>query len=156
MGTTACNVIHQTLSRIFFVGGSGLRDYLQPEPSEIEQRYSFNTHVHRSQESVAMYMAELKRIAEHCNFSDNARLNVMIRDRLVCGIANNKWKQHLLAEDPKKLNFDKVYSLLLSLEASEKQVKVLTQPEATQVHQAPPLPTELQPLCCQQKENSLA
>ena len=115
-----------------------MSDHLQPEPSEIVQRYSFNTRVRRSQESVATYVAELKRIAEHCNFGDNARLNEMIRDRLVCGIANDKWKQRLLAEDPKKLNFDKAYSLLLSLEASEKQVKVLTQPEATQVHQLRP------------------
>ena len=115
-----------------------MSDHLQPEPSEIVQRYSFNTRVRRSQESVATYVAELKRIAEHCNFGDNARLNEMILDRLVCGIANDKWKQRLLAEDPKKLNFDKAYSLLLSLEASEKQVKVLTQPEATQVHQLRP------------------
>lgn len=53
----------------------------------------------------------------------------------MCGIANEKW-QRLLAED--KLTYDKAYKLLLSLEASEKQVKDLAHPEATCVHQLHP------------------
>ena len=61
----------------------------------------------------------------------------MIRDRLVCGIVNEKWTQRLLAEE-NKLTCDKAYSLLLSLEASEKQVKVLAQPGITPVHQLRP------------------
>jgi len=53
-----------------------------------------------------------------------ARLNEMIRDRLVCGISNERWQQKLLAE--KNLTYDKAYKLLLSLEASEKEVKDIT------------------------------
>ena len=53
----------------------------------------------------------------------------------MCGIVNEKW-QRLLAED--KLTYDKAYKLLLSLEASEKQVKDLARSEATCVHQLCP------------------
>ena len=111
--------------------------HLQPVPSEIVQRFCFNTRVRQPQESISTYVTQLKRLAEHCNFGDTARLNEMIRDRLVCGIANEKWQQRLLAEDG--LTYDKVYKLLLSLEASEKEVKDLTsKSEATNVYQLRP------------------
>ena len=37
-------------------------------------------------ESVADYTAELRKIAEHCSFSES--LEDMLRDRLVCGISD--------------------------------------------------------------------
>ena len=73
--------------------------HLQPQPSEIVQRFRFNTRTRQPQESVATYVTQLKRIAETCNFGDAVRLNEMIRDRLVCGISNEKWQQRLLAEE---------------------------------------------------------
>ena len=56
----------------------------------------------------------------------------MIRDRLVCGIAN---EQHLLAEDD--LSNDKAMKLLLSFEAAEKEMKDLVRDksEKPEVHQ---------------------
>ena len=92
--------------------------------------------VRQPHKSIATYATQLKWLAEHCNFGDNDCLNEMIWDRLVCGIVNEKWQQRLLAED--KLTYDKAYKLLLSLEASEKQVKDLTRSEATCVHQLRP------------------
>ncbi len=108
--------------------------HFQPQPSEIVQRFRFNTRTRQQHETVATYVTQLKRIAETCNFGDAAKLNEMIRDRLVCGIANEKWQQRLLAED--KLTYDKAYKLFLSLEASEKEVKDLSNNvQAPQVHQ---------------------
>ncbi len=72
--------------------------HLQSKLSEIVERFRFNTRVRHSHESIAMYIAQLKRIAENCNFGDTARLNEIFRDRLVCGIASDKWQQRLLAE----------------------------------------------------------
>ena len=97
--------------------------HLQPEPSEIVQRFRFHTRVRQPHESVATYVAQLKQIAENCNFDDAERVNEMLRDRLVCGIANEKWQQRLLAEDG--LTYDKAQKLLLSLEAAEKGIKDL-------------------------------
>ena len=52
------------------------------------------------------------------------------------GIANKKWEQRLLAED--KLTYDKAYKLLLSQEASKKEVKDLSKPKTDQVQQICP------------------
>ena len=77
-----------------------MTQHFQPAPSEIVQRFRFNTRVRQPHESVATYIAQLKQIAEHCNYGDTARINEMVRDRLFCGIANTKWQNHLLTEDP--------------------------------------------------------
>ena len=96
--------------------------HFQPTPSEIVQRFRFNTRVRRPHETVATYVAQLKQLAEHCNFGDT--LEQMLRDRLVCGIGDERWQQRLLAEDT--LTYDKAMKLLLSLEAAEKEVKDLS------------------------------
>ena len=106
--------------------------HLQPAPSEIVQRCRFNTRTRRPHESVAAYIAELKHLSEHCNFGDAARLKEMLRDRLVCGIENQKWQQRLLSEDG-DLTYEKAQKLLLALEAAEKEVKDLSEEKA--VHQ---------------------
>ena len=66
------------------------------------------------------YIAQLKHLVEHCNFRDSARLKEMLPDRLICRTENEKWQQRLLAED--KLPYKKVQTLLLSLEAADKEV----------------------------------
>ncbi len=47
-------------------------------------------------ESVAAYVADLRRLAEFCDFGGT--LNKMIRDRLVCGINHEGIQKKLLAE----------------------------------------------------------
>ena len=67
----------------------------------------------------------------------------MLRDRLVCGIANQKWQQRLLAEGD-SLTYTKAHTLLLSLEAAEQQVKdIANEKPPTVVHQVRP-PRRLQ------------
>ncbi len=110
--------------------------HLQPQPSEIVQRFRFNTRSRQTHETVATYVTQLKRLAKTCKFGDTARLHEMMRDRFVCGIAKEKWQQKLLAEE--NLTYDKAYKLLLSLEASEKELKDISSSgsnNATQVHQ---------------------
>ena len=112
----------------------------QPAPSEIVQCFRFNTQVCRPHETVAAYISQLKQLVEHCNFGNEARLNKMIRDRLVCGIANEKWQQCLLAEDD--LSYDKATKLLLSFEAAEEMKDLVRdkseKPEVHQVHMRQP------------------
>ena len=98
--------------------------HFQPEPSEIVQRFRFHTRVRESHESVATYIAQLKQIAGNCNFGETVRVNEMLRDRLVCGIANEKWQQRLLAEEG--LTYDTARKLLLALEAAERGLKDLS------------------------------
>ena len=68
-----------------------------------------------------MYVAELRRLAEHCNFGDS--LNNMLRDRLVCGVSDQRVQRRLLAEA--KLTFQKAYDIALAMEAAERNAREL-------------------------------
>lgn len=102
-----------------------LSKYFQPTPSEIVQRCRFNSRIRRPHETIAVFTAQLKKLVEHCNFGDT--LNQMLRDRLVCGVNNEKWQQRVLAEEG--LTYDKALKMLLALEAAEREVKDLSGPK---------------------------
>ena len=75
-----------------------LKEHYNPTPSETVQRSRFNSLYRKSGESVSTFVAELRALAEFCNFGDS--LDDMIRDRIVCGIMNSKIQQKLLSEKP--------------------------------------------------------
>ena len=70
--------------------------HYDPVPSEIVQRYKFHTRFRQPGETVSTYVSELRSLAEHCNFG--ATLDLMLRDRLVCGINDDAIQRRLLAE----------------------------------------------------------
>ena len=67
-----------------------------PLPSEIIQRFKFNTRARKPGESVANYIAELQALSHYCNFGDT--LELMLRDRIVYEINDTQTQKHLLAE----------------------------------------------------------
>ena len=93
--------------------------HLQPKPSVIVERYKFHSRSRQPGESVADFVAELKRLSEHCEFG--AALDEMICDRIVCGIADERWQKRLLAEP--KLSYEAALQLALAMETAERQVK---------------------------------
>ena len=98
---------------------------VQPQwakPSEIVQRCEFNSRVRQSGESISTFVSLLRSLAEHCNFG--ASLQVMLRDRLVCGINNPHMQQQLLAK--KDLTFDSAFALTLNSEAAANNVRAST------------------------------
>ena len=60
-----------------------LTQYFQPVPNQIAQHCKFFSRTGRPHESIAEYVAQLKKLVEHCQFGD--KLNEMLRDCLVCG-----------------------------------------------------------------------
>ena len=96
-----------------------LTQHFQPVPNQIAQRCKFFSRIRRPHESIAEYVAQLKKLVEHCQFGD--KLNEMLRDRLVCGVANVKWQQRLLSEEA--LTYDRTLKLLLAMEAAEKEAR---------------------------------
>ena len=60
------------------------------------QRFRFNSRTRKPGELVATYIAELRTLAEYCNFGDT--LEKMLRDRLVTGIHDDGIQKKLLAE----------------------------------------------------------
>ena len=61
-----------------------MKDHLNPTPSVTFQRYSFNTRKQKAGESIAAFVADLRRLSEHCNFGTT--LDDMLRDQLLCGV----------------------------------------------------------------------
>ena len=49
-----------------------VRDHYQPTPSVIVQRFKFNTRSQRPGETISSFVAELRRLAEHCNSGRHA------------------------------------------------------------------------------------
>ena len=90
----------------------------------------FNSHSRQARESVTTYLAELKRLSEHCNFGDT--LQYMLRDRLVCGIQDQRTQRRLLAESD--LTLQKAFEKALAIETAESNVKELQQPPTAEVH----------------------
>ena len=73
-----------------------IRNHYVPKPSVIVQRYKFNTSVRGNDESISTFMAELRTLSEHCEFG--VSLGEMLRDRLVCGVNEDRIQRRLLAE----------------------------------------------------------
>ena len=91
------------------------------KPSQIVQRYHFNSRMQKPGESIACYVAELRRLSEHCGYG--AQLEEMLRDRLVCGVANVHCQQRMLAEPD--LDFDKAYRMAQAMELAERDAQQL-------------------------------
>ena len=73
-----------------------MRKHYNPTPSEIVQLYQFYTHCRQLMETIATFIAELRTLAEQCDFGMS--LNWMLRDPLVYGVNNDVIQQKLLAE----------------------------------------------------------
>lgn len=105
-----------------------------PKPSVTVQRFKFHSRTRQPGESVATFIAELRQLTEHCDFGGT--LDDMLRDRLVCGIANNSIQRRLLAEPD--LTLKKALELARAMETADKDVKDLQGPKslgiATEVH----------------------
>ena len=103
-------------------------DHLTPPPSPIVQRFHFNTRTQKEGETVAAFLAELRRLSEHCEYGET--LDDMLRDRLVCGIRDIRVQRHLLAES--KLTLKKAFEMAQGAELADKHSKALhKQPPST-------------------------
>ena len=89
-----------------------------PVPSPIVQRFKFHSRTQQPGESVATFLAELRKLTEFCKFGNV--LEDMLRDRLVCGLSNNTIQRRLLAE--KELPLEKALDLARAMEAAEQNV----------------------------------
>ena len=90
-----------------------ITDYYDPPPSVTVQQFKFNSRIQHKDESIAIYIAAMRQLAEHCKFGDT--LSNMLRDRLVCGVNHNAIQCRLLSEK-KPLTFVKLAKALESPE----------------------------------------
>jgi len=110
-----------------------IKEHKEPPPSVIVRRFQFNTRNQKAGETFSEYVAILRKAVEHCNFGNS--LNEMLRDRMVCGIANGTVQKRLLAD--KELTLEKAISLAQSVEIAEKGAKDLQLPTAAKTTDSP-------------------
>ena len=98
-----------------------VREHYCPQPSAIVQHFAFNNRVQQAGESTGDFVAELRRLSEHCQFAGS--LDDMLRDRLVCGVRDGRLQRRLLAEPD--LTFRKAFELCQASELAEKNAQEL-------------------------------
>ena len=102
-----------------------------PRPSIIVHRFRFHSCSRSKGDSVATFVAELRRLTEHCEFG--AVLDDMLRDRLVCGINKPRLQRRLLSEAA--LTFKSAFELAQAYESAERDVNDLhLAPQPSAVH----------------------
>ena len=72
-----------------------MKDHLEPKPNVISQKCAFYKRDRRAGESVKGYIEELRKLSEHCDFRD--KLDEKLRDKLVCGLNDQRIQQKLLS-----------------------------------------------------------
>ena len=92
-----------------------LRHHFDPKPLVITERFYFHRRNQVSGESISEYVAELRRLATHCEFGDY--LQQALRDRFVCGIRHENTQKRLLTEA--NLTLTKAIETARSIEAAE-------------------------------------
>ncbi|XP_021370583.1 uncharacterized protein K02A2.6-like isoform X2 [Mizuhopecten yessoensis] len=100
-----------------------VQGHYQPKPSEIVERYKFHNRFRSAGETVSDYVASLRHLAEHCNYGET--LDNMLRDRIVCGINEDRIQRRLLSES--ELTFKKAFDIAYSMELAKKNVIDLQQ-----------------------------
>lgn len=94
-----------------------LTEHFNPTPNEIVQRFTFNRRVQKPNEKIAVFVADLRRLSEHCNF---AELDKMLRDRIVCGIKDESVQKRMFAESD--LTLKKAYDMAIAAEIASNSV----------------------------------
>ncbi|CAC5381589.1 unnamed protein product [Mytilus coruscus] len=94
-----------------------LTDHLRPKPLIIAERYKFHQRKQESHEKVRDYLANLRKLADTCQF--NALLEEALRDRLVCGLYSKTIQRKLLSES--ELDLKKAFEIAVGIEAAEKE-----------------------------------
>ena len=97
------------------------------------ERFKFRSRNRKEDEGVTTDVAALCKLSEHCNYG--ATRQEIPRDRLVCGINNEKIQQRLLAEPD--LTLKNAEEIALAMELAAKHVVDIHLKETThsKVHQ---------------------
>ena len=97
------------------------KKHYNPKPSVIMQQYKSNCRNQGADELIAIYVAELGKLTEFCNFGES--INDMLRDKFVSGLHNTCTQHRLLAE--KALTFAKAQEIVQAMELADKDVQSL-------------------------------
>ncbi len=103
-----------------------LTQHFESKPLVIAERFHFHKRAQAIGESIADYMAELRRLTTHCQFGGH--LDEALHDRLVCGLRDVDIERKLLAVPD--LTLTKALEIAQGSEAAVKTAKSLKEGEA--------------------------
>ncbi|XP_063366808.1 uncharacterized protein LOC134655287 [Cydia amplana] len=107
--------------------------HLQPKPSLLAERYRFRNRKQKTGESVADFVAELKKLAKHCVFG--TQLTESLRDQLVCGLCDETIRQRLFTED--NISFDRALQVAVAMEAAQTNAAAVVEGRAKGLEGSP-------------------
>ena len=79
-----------------------LEDHLDPQPTEIGERFRFGRRIQNDDESVASFVAELRRLSLHCGYGEN--LSTALHDQFVLGLCSEATQKKLVMIKDLKLD----------------------------------------------------
>ena len=98
-----------------------LKGHFEPKRNVVAERFRFHKRCQNQGESVASFVAELRRLAARCSFGNH--LDEALRDRIVCGLSSEAVRKRLLTE--KDLNLAKTIEIAQSMETAQKDALAL-------------------------------
>ena len=107
-----------------------MKEHYKKETVKIAERFKFFKRVQQENESLADYLAELRKLAKTCNFRDY--LDTALRDQLVCGLRDQKTQKELLCIPD--LTITKATERARAAETVNRETKQLN-PEPVATHQ---------------------
>ena len=105
-----------------------LKKHFDPEPIVIAERFHFYQRNQKPGESIADYLAVLRRLASRCQFGNF--LSEALRDKLVCGMHSESILKVLLTKA--NLTLEKAMEISQAMEAAAVQSKELTTSRGSQ------------------------
>uniref|UniRef100_A0A1X7VMV4 CCHC-type domain-containing protein n=1 Tax=Amphimedon queenslandica TaxID=400682 RepID=A0A1X7VMV4_AMPQE len=101
-----------------------LRNHFSQKRVTIAERFRFHDRSQKEEESVAVFAAELRRLAAYCKFGHH--LNQALRDRFVCGLKNVRIQKKLLIVDDEELTFAAAVEMATTAETVEEGLNNLS------------------------------
>ena len=119
-----------------------LKDHYEPAPLIIAERYRFHQRGQDIGESIADYVAELRRMATKCKFEETRDfLEESLRDRFVFGLRAEGIRKRLLTEP--NLTFAKAIEIAQSVETASKDAQQPFEHVSSKINSVPaPTPTK--------------
>ena len=94
-----------------------------PQVNSIVERCKFQERKRQPGESVANFVAQLRALADKCNFENH--LSVAPRDRLISGINDDRIQRRLLSDPHEELTLNKVVDNCNAMESATNNVQRL-------------------------------
>ena len=89
--------------------------------SIIMERYNFHCRCQEPHESIAYFVVGLMKVIIRCDYTEAVQ-QVLLRDRFICGLANEATRKRLLTED-NKIDFDRMVEVAITVEKASTHAK---------------------------------